>query len=324
MLLAAILLLATFLLPATLQAQQKARMPRIGYLAASHPAGADHLQQSFLEGLRELGYVEGQNILIERRSSEGRFERLPSLAAELVNLKVDLIVAPPVAAVFAVRKVSSHIPIVFVMVSDPVGSGLIESFAKPGGNATGLSNQSEDLLGKMVELLKDVVPHAARVAVLVNASNLSHGPLFASGSNKAATLKVTLHRAEARGYDDVARALDEIGKSYPDGLIVLSDPAFVSQREHIVQQVTRLRLPAIYAHGEYASAGGLMSYGVDLNDQFKRAARYVDRILKGAKPGDLPVEQPTRFELIINRAAAGRIGLAVPREALGRADRIIE
>lgn len=299
-------------------------MPRIGYLAASHPAGADQLQQSFLEGLRELGYIEGKNILIERRSAEGRIERLPRLADELVKLNVDLIVAPPVAAALAAQKATGRIPIVFVLVSDPVGTGLVASLARPGSNITGLSNQSEDLVAKMVELLKEVVPKAARIAVLANPANPIHENLWRSGQGKAAALRVSLHRVEAREYGELDSAFRDLDTLRPDGLVVLADPVFVSNRERIVQQATRLRLPAIYAFGEFASVGGLMSYGVDLGDQFRRAARYVDRILKGAKPDDLPVEQPTRFELIINRKAADRIGLTVSREALLRADRVIE
>lgn len=324
MLIAAIFALAAFLLPAILHAQQAARIPRIGYLSASHPVGADQLQASFLEGLRELGYIEGKNILIERRSAEGRIERLPGLAAELVKLNLDIIIAPPAPAALAVQKATGRIPIVFMMVSDPIGTGLVASLARPGANVTGLSNQSEDLVAKMVELLKEVVPKASRIAVLVNPANPVHEGHWRSGLAKADTLRVSLQRVDAGVYRELDRAFGELATLRPDALVVLSDPMFVSDRERIVQRVTELRLPAIYAFGEFTNVGGLMSYGVDLGDQFRRAARYVDRILKGARPGDLPVEQPTRFEFVINREAAGRLGLTVPREALLRADRIIE
>ncbi|HEX9684615.1 MAG TPA: ABC transporter substrate-binding protein [Burkholderiales bacterium] len=315
---------AVFLLPATLHAQQKARVPRVGYLTASHAMDDDQLALAFLRGLEDLGYVQGQNILFEKRAALGRLELLPGLAAELVRANVDVIVAPPLPAALAAVKATRTIPVVFMMVADPVGAGLATSLSRPGGNATGLSNQSGDLAAKMIELLREAVPTARRLAVMTRTGNSGHDTQWAFGVTAATRLKLTLQRIQVTGYDGVDGALREVGELRFDGLVLLSDPVFVSRRQDIVRAVNAMRLPAIYGFAEFTDAGGLMSYGVNLGDQFRRAAHYVDRILKGAAAGDLPIEQPSAFEFSINAKTAARIGLALPRELRLRADRLIE
>ena len=277
-----------------------------------------------MRGLRERGYVEGRDFVLERRSAEGRVELLPALADELVKLDVDVIVAPPVSSALAAQKATRRIPIVFALVSDPVGSGLVSSLSRPGGNITGLSTRSDDLIAKMVEMLSEAVPGAVRMAVLLNPAEPLTETLWKRSEVTARASKVRLERFEVRTNEDLERAFVRMAKQRPDALIVLSDPIFLSHRERIVREVADMRLPAIYSFGNFTEAGGLISYGVDLNETFARAAGYVDRILKGAKPSDLPVEQPARFELVVNLKAAARIGLTIPRAFELRADRVIE
>ena len=305
-------------------AQQGARVARVGYLAASHAMENDELAAAFLRGLEDLGYIQGRNIVFEKRTAHGRIDRLPALADELVRANVHVIVAPPLPAALAAVKATRTIPVVFMMVSDPVGAGLAASLSRPGGNATGLSNQSEDVAPKMIELLREAVPTAKRFAVLTRSGNLGHDSQWTEAVSAATRMKLTLQRIPVADYDSVDRALREAGELRPDGLMLLSDAIFVSRREHIVQVVNQMRLPAIYGHGEFTGAGGLMSYGVDLGDQFKRAAHYVDRILKGARPGDLPIEQPSAFEFSINTKTAASIGLPLSRELRLRAHRLVE
>ena len=307
----------------TSDAQESRRIPRIGFLAASH-ASNDQIVQAFMGGLRERGYVDGRDFVLERRSAEGRIELLPALASELVALNVDVIVAPPVSSALAAQKATSRIPIVFALVSDPVGTGLVSSLSRPGGNITGLSTRSDDLIAKMVEMVSEAVPGAVRMAVLLNPAEPLTERLWERSEVAARALKVRLERLEVRTNEDLERALGQMAKRRPDALIVLSDPIFLSHRERIVREVADMRLPAIYSFGNFTEAGGLISYGVDLNETFARAAGYVDRILKGAKPSDLPVEQPARFQLVVNLKAAARIGLEIPREFRLRADRVIE
>jgi putative ABC transport system substrate-binding protein len=317
------LALASLIFAGVSDAQETRRIPRIGFLAASHASG-DQIVQAFMRGLRERGYIEGQNVVLERRSAEGRIELLPGLASELVSLNVDVIVAPPVSAALAAQKATGRIPIVFALVSDPVGSGLVASLSRPGGNITGLSTQSDDLVSKMVEMITEAVPKAVRIAVLLNPAEPFTETLWKRSEATARALKVRLERVEVHTNQELERAFSYIAQRRPDGLVVLSDPIFLSQRERIVQQVTDMRLPTIYSFGNFTEAGGLISYGVDLTETFHRAAGYVDRILRGAKPGDLPVEQPTRFELVVNLKAAARIRLTFPRAFELRADRLIE
>jgi putative tryptophan/tyrosine transport system substrate-binding protein len=322
--LAAMFAPAVFFLPATLHAQQKARVPRVGYLTASHGMDDDPLALAFLRGLEDLGYVQGRNIHFEKRAALGRLELLPGLAAELVRANVDVIVAPPLPAALAAVKATSTIPVVFMMVADPVGAGLAASLSRPGGNATGLSNQSGDIAAKMIELLREAVPTARRLAVMARTGNSGHDTQWGYAVTAAARLKLALQRIQVSSYDGVDDALHQVGELHSDGLVLLSDPVFVSRRQDIVRAVNAMRLPAIYGFAEFTDAGGLMSYGVNLGDQFRRAARYVDRILKGAAAGDLPIEQPSAFEFSINAKTAASIGLAIPRELRLRADRLIE
>ena len=305
-------------------AQQGPRVARVGYLMASHSIEDDALGAAFARGLEELGYVQSRNIVFEKRAAHGRLERLPSLAAELVRANVDVIVAPALPAALAAIKATSTIPVVFMLVSDPVGAGLAASLSRPGSNATGLSNQSEDVAGKMIELLREAVPTARRLAVLTRTDNPGHNSQWAQAVAAATRLKLTLQRIQVADYDSVDGALREVAGLRSDGLVLLADPIFVSRREHIARAVNAMRLPAIYGFADFTNAGGLMSYGVDLGEQFRRAARHVDRILKGARPGDLPIEQPSTFEFAINIKTAASIGLTLPRELRLRADRLVE
>ncbi len=319
----AVLMVAVLVAQAA-SAQQGPRVVRVGYLTASHAMDDDPLAAAFLHGLEDLGYVQGRNIVFEKRAAHGRLELLPVLAAELVRANVDVIVAPPLPAALAAIKATRTIPVVFMMVSDPVGAGLAASLSRPGSNATGLSNQSEDVAGKMIELLREAVPTARRLALLTRTGNPGHDSQWASAVAAAARLKLTLQRLQVADYDGVESALREVAELRSHGLVVLSDPVFVSRREHIVHAVNAMRLPAIYGFAEFTDAGGLMSYGVNLGDQFRRAAHYVDRILKGARPGDLPIEQPSAFEFAINTKTAASIGLSLPRELRLRAHRLVE
>ena len=320
---AAAALLASLAVWSAAQAQQGAKVARVGYLTASHAMDDDPLALAFLRGLEDLGYVQGRNVHFEKRAAHGRLELLPGLAAELVRVNVDVIVAPPLVAARAAVKATRTIPVVFMMVADPVGAGLAASLSRPGGNATGLSNQSGDVAGKMIELLREAVPAARRLAVMTRTST-GHDTQWAYAVTAAARLKLTVQRIQVSSYDGVDGALQEVKDLRFDGLVLLSDAVFVSRREDIARAVNEMRLPAIYGFAEFTDAGGLMSYGVNLEDQFRRAAGYVDRILKGARPGDLPIEQPSAFEFSINAKTAARIGLALPRELRLRADRLIE
>jgi putative ABC transport system substrate-binding protein len=317
-------LIVAVLAAQAVSAQLGPKIARVGYLTASHAMDDDPLAAAFLRGMEALGYVQGRNIVFEKRAAHGRLELLPGLAAELVRANVDVIVAPPLPAALAAVKATRTIPVVFMMVSDPVGAGLAASLSRPGSNATGLSNQSEDVAGKMIELLREAVPTARRLAVLTRTGNPGHDSQWVHAVAAAARLKLALQRIQVADYDGVDSALREVAELRSDGLIVLADPVFVSRREHIARAVNAMRLPAIYGFAEFTDAGGLMSYGVNLGDQFRRAAHYVDRILKGARPGDLPIEQPSAFEFAINTRTAASIGLPLPRELRLRAHRLVE
>jgi putative ABC transport system substrate-binding protein len=318
-----VILILVFLADAA-SAEQVPKVARVGYLMASHSPENDPLGDAFRRGLEDLGYVQGRNIVFEKRAAHGRLERLPALAAELVRMDLDVIVAPALPAALAAIRATSTIPVVFMLVSDPVGAGLAASLSRPGGNATGLSNQSEDVAGKMIELLREAVPTARRLVVLTRTGNPGHDSQWAQASAAAQRLKVTLQRIQVADYDSVDSALREVAALRCDGLVLLADPIFVSRRADIARAVNAMRLPAIYGFADFTEAGGLMSYGVNLVDQFRRAAHHVDRILKGAKPGDLPIEQPATFELAINARTAASMGLVLPRELRLRAQRVIE
>ena len=309
--------------PFAAEAQQAAKVARIGYLGT---ASNSDMSSAFRQGLRELGWVEGQNIVIDYRSAEGRVDRLPDLAAELVRLKVDIIVAaggtPPAAAA---KSATGTIPIVMIGVGYPVGLGFIASLARPGGNVTGLSfSVGPELFGKELELLKETVPKVRRVAILSNPGNPAH-PFNIRELNVAArSLGVQLQFLEARGPNEFDGAFAAMAKERVGALLVLPDGMFNLQRTRLADLAARSRLPAAYGYREHVEAGGLMSYGPSLLDLFRRAATYVDKILKGAKPADLPVEQPTKFELLINLKAAKALGLTIPPSLLARADEVIQ
>jgi putative ABC transport system substrate-binding protein len=297
---------------------QPGRVPRIGFLAnVRSPA-----TEGFQKGLRELGYVEGQTIIVEWRLAEGRFERLPELAAELVRLKVDVIVAPADPYVAVAQKATTTIPIVFALVGDPVGRGYVKSLAWPGGNITGLSNLSRELAGKRLELLKETMTGATRMAALGNPAST---PLTWRETEAAArSLSVQLSLQEARNVGDLEGAFAAMTRAGVAAVIELPDAMFYAQRRRIADLAVKHRLPMISAFREFVEAGGLMAYGADIADLLRRSATYVDKIIKGAKPGDLPVEQPTKFELIINLRTAKTLGLRIPTSVLARADEIIE
>jgi putative tryptophan/tyrosine transport system substrate-binding protein len=303
------------------EAQQTKKVARIAFLTSSTASYNLPRFNAFREGLHDLGYVEGKNISVEYRYAEGKLGRLPDLAAELVRLKVDLIIATADAAVRAAKRATKTIPIVFVGVSDPVGEGFVISLAQPGGNATGLSNIQGDLSGKRLELLKEAFPKISRLALL-----------FPSGSEKymneqklaAQALGIRLISLPVKRLDDIEAAFVTVIKEGAHALLTNPSPRFASARERIVDFAAKNRLPAMYYGPEFVDAGGLMSYGPSYTDMHRRAATYVDKILKGAKPADLPVEQPTKFEFIINLKTANQIGLTIPPNVLVRADRVIK
>jgi len=312
--------------PLAAEAQQAAKIPRIGYLAGDL-AGGPHLPEAFRQGLRDLGYVEGRNVVIEYRDAEGKLERLPALAAELVALKVDVIVVPGLLHVLAAKQATRTLPIVFAAVADPVTDGLVTSLARPGGNVTGLSGLAPELVGKRLELLTQAVPGVTRVAVLWQPGGQgerTEKDLLKEAEVAAQALGVRLQVVEARGPADFDRAFSDMTRARAGALTVLGTTMFIIERRRLVDLAAKNRLPAVYGLRDYVDAGGLMAYGPNTADLFRRAATYVDKILKGTKPGDLPVEQPTKFELVINLKTAKALGLTIPPSVLGRADHIVE
>jgi putative ABC transport system substrate-binding protein len=311
--------------PITADAQQTAKVARIGYLALNL-AAAPYLPEAFRQGLRDLGYIEGRNVMIEYRSAEGKAERLPALAAELVALKVDVIVAAGTPAALAAKQATRTLTIVFPVAVDPITSGLVTSLARPGGNITGLSVLAPELVGKCLELLKQAVPGVSRVAVLWQPGALGERTEkdMLNGADVAArALGVRLQFVEARGPENFDRVFSEMTRARAGALTVLGSVMFVNERRRLVDLAAKNRLPAVYAQREFVDAGGLMSYGANVADLSRRAATYVDKILKGAKPADLPVEQPTKFELVINARTAKALGLTIPQSLLLRADQVI-
>jgi len=308
--------------PLAAEAQQAAKIARIGYLSSSLADGL-HTTEAFRQGLRDLGYVDGSNVAIEYRDAEGKLERLPALAAELVALKVDVILAAGSLLALAAKQATKTIPIVFAAAPDPVTDGLVTSLARPGGNVTGLSNLAPELVGKRLELLTQAVPGVSRIAVLWQPGGAGERTLQAA---EAATrpLGVRLQFVEARGPDDFDRAFSDMTSARAGALTVFGGAMFLNERRRLVDLVAKNRLPAVYVVREYVDAGGLMSYGPNIADNYRRAATYVDKILKGAKPADLPVEQPTKFELIVNLKTAKSLGLTIPQSVLLRADKVIE
>ncbi len=318
--------LATILLATVsfAEAQQAAKVPRIGLLSPFSPSATASWHQAFRQGLRDLGWVEGKNISIEYRYAEGRSDRLPDLAADLVRLKVDIIVAAVNTDALAAKNATRAIPIVVASAGDPVALGLVESLARPGGNITGLSQIAPELAGKRLELLKEIVPKLSRVAVLWNPQGTTSPLSWKEIQLPARELGVQLHSLEARSSKDFAKTFEEATRARAGALAIMPDPLFAGNLKRIAELAAKSRLPSIFHLEEFVESGGLVAYGVDRSDQFRRAATYVDKILKGAKPADLPVEQPTKFELVINLKAAKQIGLRIPPNVLVRADKVIK
>jgi putative ABC transport system substrate-binding protein len=306
------------------QAQQPTKIPRIGCLSAiSISANAARIE-AFRQGLRELGYVEGKNIVIDWRYAEGKLDRLPALAAELVRLKVNIIVTTGPQSTRAAKEATVTIPIVMANEADPVASGVVASLARPGGNITGLSVMAPEISGKRLELLKEIVPRLARVAVFGTSAQPGNAQSLKETELAAGAFKVQLQYLDVLDTRDIETAFREASKKRADAFLVLQSPVFSSQRKQIAELAVKSRLPAIYPQTEYTEAGGLMYYDASTTDLFRRVATYVDKILKGAKPADLPVEQPTKFEFIINLKAAKQIGLTIPSNVLARADKVIK
>jgi putative tryptophan/tyrosine transport system substrate-binding protein len=318
------LTLGTLSAPLGVEAQQVRKTSRIGVLALGIPTMYTARYEAFRQGLRELGYVEGQTIAIEYRYAEGKFERLPDLAAELVRLNVDIILASSAPETRAAKRATTSIPIVFGLHGDPVGTGDVASLGKPGGNITGMATMAPDLSGKRLELLKEAFPRIARVAMLWNTTNPAKAGDWRETQGAAQALGLTLQSREVRGPEDFPSAFAAMTTQRPDAFLTLDDPVLLNSRSSIVAFAAKQRLPVIYPQRDYTDAGGLMSYGPSVSDMFRHAASYVGRILKGAKPADLPVEQPTKFELVINLKTAKALGLTIPPSVLGRADQIIE
>src|SRR6185369_17278056 len=312
--------------PFAAEAQQAAKVARIGYVTPS--LGDDpHLLEAFRQGLRDLGYVEGRNLVIEYREAEGKADRLPALAAELVALRLDVIVAPITSAARAVKQATETIPVVFAVSADPVTDGLVTSLARPGGNVTGLSILAPQLVGKRLELLTQAVPGVNRVAVLRLPGALGERTdkyMLEEAEAAAQALGLRLQLVEARGPADIDRAFSDMTGARAGALTVLPSNMFLRERRRLVDLAAKNRLPAVYSGRAVVDAGGLMSYGPNIADNYRRAATYVHKILKGAKPGDLPVEQPVKLELIINLKPAKELGLVIPQSVLARADEVIQ
>jgi putative tryptophan/tyrosine transport system substrate-binding protein len=322
--LAVVLILSLSLAPLAVEGQQGGKIPRVGILWAYSPSVVSILGDAFRQGLRGLGYVEGQNILLEERWAEGRFDRLASLAAELNRLNLDVIVTASTPAVRAAQQATKTIPIVMTLVSDPVEDGLVASLARPGRNVTGLSLMHPELSAKRIALLKEVVPKLSRVAVLWSPSTASYRKVLGETQAAAHALGLQLRAVEVRDPTDFDSAFSAVARERAGALVVLPDALFRDQQRRILDLAAKSRLPAIYWSRDLVEAGGLMAYGANFPDVFRQAATFVDKILKGAKPADLPVEQPAKFELIVNRKTAKALGLTIPQTLLLRADQVIE
>ena len=304
------------------QAQQPTKLRRIGLLIPGAPPPPAS-PTPFDKGLSKLGYVEGQNIAIERRYANGQMNRLPELAADLARLPVDVILAGSFPAALAAKEATTTIPIVVFGAGDPVATGLVASFARPGGNITGVSAQETELSGKRLELLKEVFPNLARSAVLWNGADLGMTLKFREVERAAQALRVAVQASAVREPKDFANAFLEMMRTRPDALFVITDPLVTSNRKQLFEFANKNRLPVMYENSSYVDDGGLMAYGPILSETLERALHHVGKILKGAKPGELPIEQPTRFELVINLKTATQIGLTIPPNVLARADRVI-
>jgi putative tryptophan/tyrosine transport system substrate-binding protein len=314
---------ASIACPLSARAQQPAKTPTIGYLGSSTASTGSPWAAAFVQRLRELGWIEGRTVAIEYRWADGGNERFAEIAAEFVRLKVSVIVTHGNTAAAATKRATAAIPIVFAAAGDPVGTGLVASLAQPGGNITGLSIQQTDLAGKRLEILRELLPGLGTLAILVNAGSPNAMLEMDEAQFAARRLGLAVVRSEVRGTEDFAPALDAL-KGRAEALYVCSDPLLTTNRSGINTLALGVRLPTMHGFREYAEAGGLMSYGPNFPDLFRRAADYVDKILRGTKPADLPVEQPTKFELVINLITAKALGLTVPPAILARADEVIE
>jgi putative ABC transport system substrate-binding protein len=312
-----------FVLCSPTQAQQPAKISKIGWLAGGSPSGVAPLTDAFRQGLRQLGYVEGKNVAIEYRYAEGKFDRLPDLAAEIVHLKVDVIVVANDQAIRAVKQATATVPIVMVGPADPVGLGLIASLARPGGNLTGLSFASTELNGKRLELLKETFPKISRVTIFRGSGPVSEQHIKES-EVAAQTLGIQIQSVQVQSADDFEKAFSTITKSHAEALLIPRSPLVRTHAKRITEFVQKRRLPTMYDDRLFVEAGGLMSYGTNTLEFYRRAAYYVDKILKGTKPADLPVEQPMNFELVINLKTAKQIGVTIPANVLARAHKVIQ
>lgn len=304
--------------------KQPTKVARLGYLGFAFPSTTPNRREALLQGLRNLGYVDGKNITIDYRWGEGQPERLPNLAAELVSLKPDVIFAQAPQVTLAIKKATTTIPVVFVGLGDPVAIGVVASLARPGGNITGLANMAGELSGKRLELLKESAPMISSVAVFRNSADQRGPKLWQDLEATAQALKLKLYPLDVRSAEDFDIAFRAATKLRADALMPLPDPFINSQLKRVIEFAARNRLPAMYAGSEFVDAGGLMAYAPNIADQFRRAAVFIDKILKGAKPADLPVERPIKFEFVTNLKTAKQIGLTVPPSVLVRADRVIE
>jgi putative tryptophan/tyrosine transport system substrate-binding protein len=319
-----ICLLPVVFLPGISGAQQVKKIPRIGFITTGYPVSIAHLLEGFKQGLREHGYVEGKNVVLEIRYGEAKAKQIPILAADLVRLNVDVIVAAPNPAIDVVRRATQTIPIVMPIGSDPVGAGFANSLARPGGNITGLSAYSPELNGKRLELLKEAVPHLSRVALMMSPKVLGN-PLDLKETEVAArSLRLRSQLYEVSASSELESVFKAMANEKNDGFVVFpGQPTLFVSRKQIVELAVKYRLPAMYPLSDYVTTGGLISYGVNNLELFRRAASYVDKILKGAKPSELPIEQPTKFDLVINLKTAKQIGLTIPPNVLARADKVI-
>jgi putative ABC transport system substrate-binding protein len=307
------------------EAQQPAKIPRIGYVSGSGDANnPGRSVEAFQQGLRDLGYIEGKNILVEYRYPDGRLDQVPRLVNELVQLRVDVLVTVPLPAILAAKQATKTIPIVMVATVDPVATGLVDSLARPGGNITGLTTLGRELSGKRLELLKEVVPRISRVGVLWEPDAPAAAISFKEYEAAARPLRIQLQSLEVRGPNDMEGAFQAATKGHVNALITVRSILLIRYPRRIADLALKSRLPSMYETGQYVEAGGLMSYSANATDQYKRAAVYVDKILKGAKPADLPVEQPTKFEFVINLQTAKALNLTIPQSVLFRADKVIK
>ena len=310
--------------PLIAHGQQAGKIPRIGFMGNSTAAMEANLIGPFRDGLRDLGYEEGHNLIIEFRWAEGKYDRFPALIAELLAAKVDVIVTAGTPATLAIKKATSTVPLVFIAVGDPVGTGVVASLARPGGNLTGLSSIAPDLEGKRLGLLREVVPKLSHVAFFLNPANAFHTVSIQQARIAAQSLGIKLQAFEVDKSEQLDGAFASIVKEKPDALLILADRVFLHNRKRMMEFAIQQRLPSVNAYRELVEAGGLISYGPSYEDMHRRAAGYVDKILKGAKPADLPIEQPTKFTLLINLNTAKALGLVIPSTLLAHADEIIE